>query len=109
MYGDLPYFFIKVIIMSQATAQRQERIEMRVDTETKVLAERASAVLGCASVTEYLTSLIRENAPKSLQEAATIQLTNQQFDNFILACDDPNRQPSKRLLSAAKALDKEGF
>jgi len=95
--------------MSHTVAQRQERIEMRVDMETKVLAERASAVLGCASVTEYITTLIRENAPRSLQEATTIQLTNQQFDNFISACDDPNRQPGKRLLSAAKALDEEGF
>lgn len=95
--------------MSQATSQRQERIDMRVDTETKVLAERASAVLGCRSVTEYLITLIRVNATKTLQEAATIQLTNQQFDSFNAACEDPNRQPSARLLAAAKALDEEGF
>lgn len=82
---------------------------MRVDTETKKLAERASAVLGCRSVTEYIITLIRENATRTLQEAAMIKLTNQQFDNFIAACEDPNRQPGARLLEAARALDKEGF
>ncbi len=91
------------------TAQRDTRLEMRVDTETKVLAERASAVLGCASVTEYVIALIRENAPKTLQQAASIQLTSQQFDNFNAACDDPDRQPGARLRAAAKALDEEGF
>lgn len=64
------------------TTQR-ERIEMRVDAEIKQLAERASAALGCASLTEFITRLIRDNAPVILQQEASIRLTNAQFDNFI--------------------------
>ena len=47
---------------------RKKRIEMRVDADTKNMAERASAALGYASLTEYLTRLIREDAPMVLQE-----------------------------------------
>lgn len=89
--------------------QSKARFEMRVDKEIKVLAERASAVQGCASLTDYVVSLIRENAPKALEQAATIQATNDQFDRFMAACDDRSRKPHKRLLAAAKALDAEGF
>jgi len=90
------------------TAQR-ERIEMRVDAEIKQLAERASAALGCASLTEYITGLIRDNAPQTLQYESTIQLTNAQFDHFIAVCNDLERKPSDRILDAAKRLDTEGF
>jgi len=90
------------------TSQR-ERIEMRVDIEIKQLAERASAALGCASLTEFITRLICENAPKILQHENSIQLTNAQFDNFIAICNDAESKPSARILEAAKRLDDEGF
>jgi len=87
----------------------RERIEMRVDTETKTLAERASAAMGCASLTEFMTRLIREHAPEILQHETSIQLANTQFDAFIEACSDSERKPSARILEAAKRLDEEGF
>ncbi len=90
------------------TAPR-ERIEMRVDADVKKLAERASAALGCATLTEYITSLIRENAPVILQHEATIQLTNAQFDNFMAICEDTERKPSARIMDAVKRLDAEGY
>lgn len=89
------------------TAPR-ERIEMRVDADVKQLAERASAVLG-ASLTEFITRLIRDNAPSILQHESSIQLTNAQFDNFMAICEDTERKPSARLVDAAKRLDAEGF
>lgn len=91
------------------TAVPRERIEMRVDPETKTLAERASAAMGCASLTEFMVRLIREHAPEILQHETSIQLANTQFDAFIAACSDPQRQPSARVLDAAKRLDEEGF
>lgn len=91
-----------------AVAARQ-RIEMRVDDETKQLAERASASLGCASLTEFMTRLIRENAPSILKQQSEIQLTNAQFDRFTALCQDDARKPSPRILAAAKRLDAEGF
>jgi len=93
--------------MTQATPR--ERIEMRVSSDIKQMAERASAALGCASLTEYITRLISENAPKILQQEATIKLTNKQFDNFMAICDDAERKPSTRIIEAAKRLDNEGF
>jgi len=90
-------------------AAARERIEMRVDAETRRLAERASAVMGCASLTEFLVRLIREHAPEILQQETSTQLSNTRFDAFIAACIDTERKPSARILEAAKRLDKEGF
>jgi uncharacterized protein (DUF1778 family) len=92
-----------------ANTARNERIDMRVNAETKLLAERAAAALGCASVTEYLTRLIHDSAPEVLQQRAAINLSNTQFDRFIAACQDENATPSRRILEAAERLDREGF
>lgn len=89
-------------------AQR-ERMEMRVDPEIKRLAERASAVLGCASVTEFVSTLIRDNAPKILEQQSAIEVTNAQYDRFMAICSDTERKPSERILEAAKRLDAEGY
>jgi len=87
----------------------RERIEMRVDAETKTLAERASATMGCASLTEFMVRLIREHAPEILRHETSTQLTNAQFDAFIAVCNDTERKPSARILEAAKRLDEDGF
>ena len=92
-----------------ADTTQRERIEMRVDADIKQLAERASAVLGCVSLTEFITSLIRDNAPKILQQEASIQLTNEQFDKFSAICNDTEREPGARIKDAAKRLDSDGF
>jgi len=92
-----------------AVKVNRERIEMRVDPDIKKMAERASATLGFASLTEYVANLIRENAPKVLAHDATIQLANAQFDHFLQICNDTERKPSKRILDAAKRLDDEGY
>lgn len=86
----------------------RERIEMRVVAETKQLAERAAAALGCASLTEFMVRLIRENAPQILQAQAAIELTSAQFDQFIQICEAPP-VPYSRLKAAAARLDHEGF
>jgi len=85
------------------------RIEMRVDAETKKMAERASSALGCNSLTDFISRLIHENAPKILEEKAAMKLTNDQFDHFMAVCQDSTRKPSSRILEAAKRLDSEGF
>ena len=92
-----------------AQTVRRERIEMRVDADIKQLAERAATALGCASVTEFITNLIRENAPRILRQETTIQVTNAQFDHFMAICNATERKPSDRILEAAKRLDAEGY
>lgn len=90
-------------------ATARDRIEMRVSPEVKNLAERASAAMGCGSLTEFMTRLIREHAPDILAKQTTIELTNAQFDNFLAVCNDQTLKPSKTLMDAAKRLDKEGY
>jgi len=90
-------------------SSNNQRIEMRVDLETKQMAERASAALGCSSLTEYITRLIRENSPDIIRQQTDIKLSNQQFEQFIELCEDVTLKPGKKLLAAAKRLDKEGL
>ena len=85
------------------------RIEMRIDPKDKQLAERAAAALGCASLTEFMTRLIRENAPKILEHETSIRLANDRFDQFVAACEETERTPSAKILDTAKRLDAEGF
>ncbi len=85
------------------------RIDMRVDEDTKALAERAAVVLGCASLTEFMTRLIREHAPEIIEHETSMHLTNQQFDRFMVVCQDAERKSSARILEAARRLDEEGF
>ncbi len=114
MYGSLPYNMPKLYTVTSLGgpmpgAARKQRIDMRVDSHTKQLAERASAAAGYASVTDYITHLIRENAPQILERQATIELTNRQFDEFVAACMDETATPGPRILEAARRLDQEGF
>lgn len=88
-------------------AIKTERIEARFLPEIKHLAERAALASGI-TLTDYLAKLVREDAPKTLKIYAEIQLTNQQFDNFITVCES-EQKPSRQILDAAKRLDKEGF
>jgi uncharacterized protein (DUF1778 family) len=93
-----------------ATASpNNQRIDLRVDLETKQIAERASAALGCASLTEYITRLIRENSPQIIQQQTEIMLGNQQFDRFIALCEETDLKPGERLVQTAQRLDKEGY
>lgn len=90
-------------------SSNNQRIELRVDLETKQIAERASAALGCSSLTEYITRLIRENSLLIIQQQTEIKLTHQQFDRFVALCEDTTLEPSSRLVKAARRLDNEGF
>ena len=84
------------------------RLEMRIPQEIKELAEKSSALLGNASLTEFVVQAIREKATRALTEANTITLYNQQFDVFMATCENPEK-PSKQLLRAAKAFDDAGY
>ena len=60
------------------------------------------------TLTDYLVSLIKTDAPKTLKAQTEITLTNEQFDNFLVICNS-DRKPSKQIRKAADLLDKEGF
>jgi uncharacterized protein (DUF1778 family) len=87
---------------------RRARLEIRIDPTTKRLAEHAAA-LSFGSMAEYITQLIREDAPRRLATQALIEVTSDQLDRFLVACNDNSRMPGKRLRKAAARLDEEGY
>jgi len=63
------------------------RLDMRLRPEIKAKAEKASALLGMRSLTEYLVKLIDENSTKIIQQYESMTIENDIFDNFIQACE----------------------
>jgi len=84
------------------------RIDMRLDEEIKVKAEKASALLGMKSLTEYLTHLMNEDATRVIAEHEKITLKADAFDQFMSACDNA-KKPNKALRDAAAIARKNGF
>ena len=88
-------------------AGKTERIEARFPADLKVLAERAVLASGY-TLTDYLASLVRNDAPRRLRAQSQIELTNQQFDDFIQACQSTSK-PHQKIIDVARKLDAEGF
>ena len=84
------------------------RYELRWDEETHTLAKRAAHAAGLNSIEAYVTQLVKRNASEVLETYGKIVLTNEQFDAFSEVCENPPA-PSPEILTAAKALDEEGF
>lgn len=75
------------------------RIDMRLDQEIKEKAEKATALLGLRSLTEYVVSLMEENATKVIAEHESITVKDDIFDCFMTACENA-KQPSQTLRDA---------
>ncbi len=84
------------------------RFDMRLNAETKAKAEKASALLGLKSLTEYVISLIEENATKTINEYESVTVENDIFDRFISACEDV-APPNEALISAVAYTKEQGF
>ena len=63
------------------------RIDMRVDETIKAAAEKAAALEGMKSLTEYVVRLIEEDSQRVIREHESITLEDDVFDRFIRACD----------------------
>ena len=83
------------------------RIEMRVSPDIKSEAERAAALLGMKSLTEFITLAIHEKAQAVIQSQERLTLSNDVFDQFFAACE-ANVQPSNKLQSLAEKVDQQG-
>ena len=88
-------------------AAKTERVEARFPADLKLLAERAALASGY-TLTDYLANLVRNDAPQRLKMQNEIELTNQQFDHSIQACEAADK-PSQKIQNAARKLDVEGF
>jgi len=84
------------------------RFDMRLDQEIKAKAEKASALLGLKSLTEYIVKLIDDNATQVIAQHESIIVENDIFDLFLSACVK-TQKPNKALLDAKAFVKKQGI
>ncbi len=84
------------------------RLDIRLDKDIKAKAEKASALLGLKSLTEYVVGLMDENATQVIAKHERIVLKNNIFDQFISACEKA-KEPNKTLINAAEFTKENGF
>ena len=84
------------------------RLDLRLDQEIKNKAEKASALLGMKSLTEYVVKLMDDNASQVIEEHESITLKNDIFDRFVDACNKTEK-PNKALQDAAIFTKKQGY
>ena len=84
------------------------RLDMRIDEDLKAEAEKAAALLGMKSLTEYVVGLVRENAEAVIREHETITLKGDVFDRFMAACEAADA-PNTKLRAAVERAKDKGF
>ena len=82
------------------------RLDICLDEDIKAKAEKASALLGLKSLTEYVVRLIDEDATQVIAKYESITIEANVFDQFIAACDEA-KVPNKALFEAM-AFTKQG-
>ena len=84
------------------------RLDMRLDSRVKEKAEKASALLGLKSLTEYVVQLIDEDATKVIAEHESITVEDDIFDRFIDACAKA-KAPNAALQDALRFTREQGI
>lgn len=75
------------------------RLDMRLNKDIKAKAEKASALLGLKSLTEYVVTLINNDATKVISQHESMTLKTDIFDRFMESCDNAE-MPNKNLVDA---------
>jgi uncharacterized protein (DUF1778 family) len=84
------------------------RLDIRLDEEIKAKAEKASALLGLKSLTEYVVRLMDEDASHVIEEHESTTVQDCIFDEFFAACEQAHA-PNLALSDAAKFTDESGI
>lgn len=84
------------------------RLDLRIDDTIKSKAEKAAALLGLKSLTEYVVKLMDENASKVIAEHQSITVKDDIFNQFMLACDHA-QSPNNTLKKALQFSREQGF
>ncbi|CED71395.1 putative TonB-dependent receptor [Aliivibrio wodanis] len=84
------------------------RLDIRLDAEIKAKAEKASALLGLKSLTEYVVRLMDEDSTQVISEHESITVEANVFDQFMAACDEA-KAPNNALLEAAAFTKSDEF
>jgi uncharacterized protein (DUF1778 family) len=95
--------------MAQPSAQKikkDNRIELRVKPEEKMLLERAAELNG-ANVSAFMLGVALRAARRHIAETENLMLSDQDRDLFLAALDSPPK-PSAALKKAMRRLQKQG-
>lgn len=84
------------------------RFDMRLDEDIKAKAEKASALLGMKSLTEYVVKLMENDATQVIAEHESMTVKNDIFDRFMSACEKVDK-PNEALLKAAALTKDQGI
>ncbi len=84
------------------------RLDIRLDEEVKAKAEKAFALLGLKSLTEYVVDLIDKDATNVIAQYENITVEDDIFDKFILACEQAEK-PNQALVNAVKLTEERGI
>jgi uncharacterized protein (DUF1778 family) len=84
------------------------RLDIRLDEDIKARAEKAAALLGLKSLTEYVVRLMDEDATQIIAQYETMVVEDNIFDQFITACEKA-KKPNDALMEAAKFTEENGF
>jgi len=82
------------------------RIDMRIDDELKAAAEKAAALEGMKSLTEYVARLIEKDAERVIRKHEAITVKDDVFDRFIEACEAAEA-PNKKLRDAKAFAERQ--
>jgi uncharacterized protein (DUF1778 family) len=84
------------------------RLDLRLDQEIKSKAEKASALLGLKSLTDYVVRLIDEDSTQVIDKYESITVEDSVFDRFSDACDKA-KAPNKALRNALSFTEESGI
>lgn len=84
------------------------RFDMRLDDKVKAKAEKASALLGARSLSEYVADLLDRDATKVIARHESITVEDNCFDRFMAACDKVDK-PNSALVEAVKETRDSGI
>lgn len=84
------------------------RIDMRIDEALKASAEKAAALKGMKSLTDYVVRLIERDAEQVIKEYESVTLKNDVFDRFIAACEAAEA-PNQKLRDARDFAARQGI
>ena len=84
------------------------RIDMRIDDAVKAAAEKAAALQGMKSLTEYVVRLIEQDAERVIREHESITLKDDVFDRFMSACEAAEA-PNRKLRDALQFTKEQGI
>jgi uncharacterized protein (DUF1778 family) len=84
------------------------RLDIRLNEEIKAKAEKASALLGLKSLTEYVVRLMDEDSTQVISQYENMMVEDNVFDQFMSACDKA-QAPNRALLNAASLTKDSGI